>query len=130
MRFWRAAQQAAMLSVVLVIPAHLTAETGPVTGSHASEPAFVNGLTAPQSMNPYDRAFGWTDPVRRSLGTTEALGSDFREQQHRFQANADRRQLRGRRPEPGEVEVTREDETMPIQDPLRHTLRSLLPRTP
>jgi hypothetical protein len=26
--------------------------------------------------------------------------------------------------------VTREDDTMPIHDPLRRTLRSLLPRTP
>jgi hypothetical protein len=130
MTFRKAAQHAAAVSLMFGMPVHVAAETGTVLGSHPEQPAFLGELTMPSSENPYDRAFGWTDPVRRSLGTTEALANDFREQQHRFQANGDRRELRGRRPEPGEVEVTREDATMPIQDPLRRTLRSLVPRTP
>jgi hypothetical protein len=81
-----------------------------------------------QANDASSSAYGMTDPVTNSLQATEELGNRLREQQHRFQANAHRRQLRPKRPEPGEVEVTREDDMMIPSDPLRNTLRSILPR--
>ena len=81
-----------------------------------------------QANDASSSAYGMTDPVTSSLQATEELGNRLREQQHRFQANPHRRQLRPKRPEPGEVEVTREDDMMIPSDPLRNTLRSILPR--
>jgi hypothetical protein len=89
----------------------------------------------PRSANdPAAGTYGMTDPVRSSLHATEQLRNRLMEQQHRFQPKSNRRQLRPRRPEPGEVEVTRggddlreRDRTLP-SDPLRNTLRSILPR--
>ena len=130
MMLWTAANKAAFACLIIGIPGYLAAETGSPLGGHPNQPAFLGGVTTPPSENPFDRTFGGKDPVRRSLGSTEDLTDHVRQQQHRFQANGDRREVRPRRPEPGEVEVTREDDTMPIHDPLRRTLRSLLPRTP
>lgn len=78
--------------------------------------------------DPADSAFGMTDPVTTSLRATEQLGNRFQEEQHRLQPDSNHRQLRARRPEPGESEVTREEEIIPLKDPLRSTLRNILPR--
>lgn len=78
--------------------------------------------------DPAKMTFGMTNPVTSSLQATENFANRLLEQQHRFQANSDRRQLRPKRPEPGEVEVTREEETTILSDPLRSTLKEILPR--
>ena|SRR3982750_3379573 len=78
--------------------------------------------------DPAKMTFGMTNPVTSSLQAMENFGNRLLEQQHRFQANSDRRQLRPKRPEPGEVEVTREEETTILSDPLRSTLREIIPR--
>jgi hypothetical protein len=103
---------------------------GPLTAiENASAQTSTPSTIGPRQANDASSsAYGMTDPVTSSLQGTEELGNRLREQQHRFQTNAHHRQLRPKRPEPGEVEVTREDDMMTLSDPLRNTLRSILPR--
>jgi hypothetical protein len=95
-----------------------------LSGGHALAEPLGTGI----AKDPASKSFGMTDPVTSSMQATENLGSRLLEQQHRFQANANRRQMRPKRPEPGEVEVTREEEAAIPSDPLRNTLRNILPR--
>lgn len=90
--------------------------------------AQVNSGPTRAPQDPAQSGFGTTDPVNSSLKATEQLGPRFQEQQHRLQPDSNHRQLRARRPEPGESEVTREEGSIPLHDPLRNTLRSILPR--
>lgn len=90
--------------------------------------AQISAIGPGAAKDPAGSTYGTTDPVTSSLHATEDLRNRLLEQQHRFQTNAHRRQLRPRRPEPGEVEVTRDDDMMSPSDPLRDTLRSILPR--
>lgn len=80
------------------------------------------------AKDPAGSTYGMTDPVTSGLRATEELRNRLLEQQHRFQTNSHHRQLRPKRPEPGEVEVTRDDDMIAPSDPLRDTLRSILPR--
>ena len=80
--------------------------------------------------DPASPLFGATDPLLSSLRANEEVGRWFHQQQHRARPDPNLRQLRTRRPEPGEVEVIRGEELMPIEDPLRATLRSTLPHNP
>jgi hypothetical protein len=96
---------------------------------NASAQTSTPSMIGPRQANDASSsAYGMTNPVTSSLQGTEELENRLREQQHRFQTNAHHRQLRPKRPEPGEVEVTREDDVMILSDPLRNTLRSILPR--
>ena len=85
-------------------------------------------LESRPAKDPAGGSYGTSDPVTSGLQATEDLRNRLLEQQHRFQANSNRRQLRPKRPEPGEVEVTREDNMTAPSDPLRNTLRSVLPK--
>jgi hypothetical protein len=95
--------------------------------AQTSMPSTPSTIGPRQANDASSSAYGMTDPVTSSLQGTEELGNRLREQQHRFQTNAQHRQLRPKRPEPGEVEVTREDDMMILSDPLRNTLKSILP---
>jgi hypothetical protein len=110
-----------------LLPMGLLTAIGNVS-AQTSTPSTPSTIGPRQANDASSNAYGTTDPVTSSLQATEELGNRLREQQHRFQANAHRRQLRPKRPEPGEVEVTREDDMMIPSDPLRNTLRSILPR--
>jgi hypothetical protein len=112
--YWLYAFVASLLVTFLAYGMDSSAQTHTIETGAAADPA---GST-----------FSITDPVTNSMRATEELASRFQAQQHRFQTNSNRRQLRPKRPEPGEVEVTREDEMIPPSDPLRNTLRSILPR--
>jgi hypothetical protein len=98
----------------------------PTAGENATAQTSIIGPRS--AKDPADSTYGMTDPVRSGLQATEELRNRLLEQQHRFQTNAHHRQLRSRRPEPGEVEVTRDDDMRTPSDPLRNTLRSVLPR--
>lgn len=78
--------------------------------------------------DPASSLFGATDPLTSSLRANEELSRWSHRQQHRARPDPNLRQLRARRPEPGEVEVIRGEELMPLEDPLRATLRSILPQ--
>jgi hypothetical protein len=110
-----------------LLPMGLSIAVGNVS-AQTSMPSTPSRIGPRQANDAASSMYGMTDPVTSSLQATEELGNRLREQQHRFQANAHRRQLRPKRPEPGEVEVTREDDMMIPSDPLRNTLRSILPR--
>lgn len=94
-----------------------------LSGRHSQAEPLGTGTT----YDPANKAFGMTNPVTSSMQATENFETRLLEQQHRFQANSNRRQLRPKRPEPGEVEVTREED-MVLSDPLRSTLKDILPR--
>lgn len=96
--------------------------------AHAHALAQTTILESRPAKGPADSSYGTTDPVTSGLQATEDMRHRWLEQQHRFQANSNRRELRPKRPEPGEMEVTREDNMTAPSDPLRDTLKSILPK--
>lgn len=96
--------------------------------THENALAQTTILESRPAKGPADSSYGTTDPVTSGLQATEDVRNRWLEQQHRFQANSNRRELRPKRPEPGEMEVTREDNLTTPSDPLRNTLRSILPK--
>ena len=120
MKTRRAHQRSLWLAVLFAVPMATTLATNPASFART---IFPEGM-----RDPAVDTYGKTDPVARSFSATTQLQNDFLDAQHRFQADSNRRQLRGRRPEPGEVEVTREEKLIAPRDPLSRTLRSILPR--
>jgi hypothetical protein len=90
--------------------------------------AQTNPLGTGIANDPANHSFGATDPVISSMQATDNLRGHLLEKQHRLQPDSNLRQLRAKRPEPGESEVTRQEESMPLRDPLRSTLQNVLPR--
>ena len=94
--------------------------------------AFAEGGLGPIDALPPETPLDATAPAGRSLRSTQRLENQFREQQYRFQPNQDRRQLRPRRPEPGETEVNREGERLipDIDKGARMLKGAIAPETP